>query len=126
MGNKLYVSNEGGRPARPGETTITSYGTQVPADPYKGTSTTGTVSVIDTTDPTAAVESIAVGLHPTALYSPGKARCSSPTPTTTRVSVIDTDKDKVVQTIETKPWPSSKVGYQPEQRHDDRRTGTCS
>ena len=38
-------------------------------------------------------------------------RCSSPTPTSDTVSVIDTGKDEVVQTIETKPWPSSNVGY---------------
>ena len=29
------------------------------------------------------------------------------------VSVIDTAKDKVVQTIATQPWPSSNVGYEP-------------
>src|SRR5689334_1099344 len=29
VGDKLYVSNEGGRPAKPGEPTIESYGTQV-------------------------------------------------------------------------------------------------
>src|SRR4051794_26861614 len=45
VGNKLYVSNEGGRPARPGETTMDSYGSAVPANAYLGTSTTGTVSV---------------------------------------------------------------------------------
>ena len=30
------------------------------------------------------------------------------------VSVIDTTKDQVVQTIETKPWPESSVGYEPD------------
>ncbi len=30
VGGKLYVSNEGGRQAQPGETTMGSYGTQVP------------------------------------------------------------------------------------------------
>src|SRR5262249_40895770 len=67
-GSKLYVSNEGGRLAQPGDTTMGSYGTQVPANGYLGTSTTGTVSVIDTANPSAAVGSIAVGLHPTAMY----------------------------------------------------------
>lgn len=79
VGDKLYVSNEGGRPARPGETTINSYNTQVPADPVTGATTTGTVSVINLKKPTAAVSSISVGLHPTALYAK-KGRCSSPTP----------------------------------------------
>ena len=53
VGDKLYVSNEGGRRALPGETTINSYGTQVPANAFLGTSTTGTVSVIDTARPSA-------------------------------------------------------------------------
>src|SRR6185312_7498937 len=30
------------------------------------------------------------------------------------VSVIDTRRDQVVQTIDTKPWPSSSVGYEPD------------
>jgi len=30
------------------------------------------------------------------------------------VSVIDTTKNQVVQTIETKPWPESTVGYEPD------------
>jgi len=66
-GNKLYVSDEGGRKAQAGDTTMDSYGTPVPANGYLGTSTTGAVSVIDTANPSAAVGSIAVGLHPTAI-----------------------------------------------------------
>ena len=72
VGGKLYVSNEGGRQAQAGDTTLGSYGTQVPADGNLGTSTTGTVSVINTVDPSAAVGSIAVGLHPTAMYRKGQ------------------------------------------------------
>jgi YVTN family beta-propeller protein len=112
VGNKLYVSNEGGRQAKPGDTTINSYGTQVPANPYLGTSTTGTVSVIDTSAPSTPVKSIDVGLHPTALYNSGNALFVANTNSDT-VSVINTKNDKVVQTIATQPWPSSKVGYEP-------------
>ncbi|GHJ40883.1 bifunctional YncE family protein/alkaline phosphatase family protein [Streptomyces sp. TS71-3] len=112
-GGKLYVSNEGGRQARAGDTTMDSYGTKVPADGYLGTSTTGSVSVIDTTKPSAAVGSIAVGLHPTAMYASHDALFVANTNSDT-VSVIDTTKDQVVQTIDTKPWPSSKVGYEPD------------
>jgi len=112
VGNKLYVSNEGGRQAEPGDTTINSYGTQVPADPYLGTSTTGTVSVIDTSAPSSPVNSIDVGLHPTALYSSRNALFVANTNSDT-VSVINTTKDQVVQTIATQPWPSSTVGYEP-------------
>ncbi len=112
-GSKLYVSNEGGRQAQAGDTTMGSYGTQVPADGYLGTSTTGTVSVINTTDPAAAVGSVDVGLHPTAMYQSGNALFVANTNSDT-VSVIDTTTDQVVQTIDTKPWPSSAVGYEPD------------
>jgi YVTN family beta-propeller protein len=112
VGDKLYVSDEGGRQAQAGDATMGSYGTQVPANTYLGTSTTGTVSVIDTANPSAAVGSIAVGLHPTAMYVKGNALFVANT-NSDSVSVLDTTKDQVVQTIESKPWPSSTVGYAP-------------
>ena len=113
VGGKLYVSNEGGRPARPGDTTINSYNTQVPADPVTAATTTGTVSVIDLANPAAAVASIDVGLHPTALYAKNGALFVTNT-ATNDVSVIDTASDKVVQTIATQPWPEASVGYEPD------------
>ncbi|MFF7927995.1 bifunctional YncE family protein/alkaline phosphatase family protein [Streptomyces mirabilis] len=112
VGNKLYVSNEGGRPAKAGDTTINSYGTQVPANPQTGATTTGTVSVIDLADPTAAVGNIDVGLHPTAVYAKNGAVFVTNT-ADNNVSVIDTRKNKVVQTIATQPWPEASVGYEP-------------
>ncbi|MCI2419838.1 bifunctional YncE family protein/alkaline phosphatase family protein [Saccharopolyspora sp. K220] len=113
VGNKLYVSNEGGRPAKPGEPTINSYNTQVPADPVTAATTTGTVSVIDLANPTAAATSIDVGLHPTALYAKNGALFVTNT-ATNDVSVIDTANNKVVQTIATQPWPEATVGYEPD------------
>jgi len=110
--NKLYVSNEGGRQARPGDTTIESYGTQVPSAGFQGTATTGTVSIINTSAPSEAVRSLNVGLHPTAMHVEGNALFVTNT-FADSVSVIDTDIDRVVQTIGTRPWPSSKVGYHP-------------
>ncbi|MFJ9559775.1 alkaline phosphatase family protein [Streptomyces fuscichromogenes] len=112
VGGKLYVSNEGGRPARAGDTTINSYGTDVVANPKTGASTTGTVSVIDTADPAAPVGTIDVGLHPTAVYASRGAVFVTNT-ADNNVSVIDTRKDKVVQTIATQPWPEASVGYEP-------------
>ncbi|GAA5036085.1 bifunctional YncE family protein/alkaline phosphatase family protein [Actinopolymorpha pittospori] len=111
VGNKLYVSNEGGRPAKPGEATQNSYGTQVPADPNAGT-TTGTLSVINTADSAAAPASIDVGLHPTAVYAKDGTVFVTNTNSNT-VSVIDTTTDMVVQTIATQPWPEASVGYDP-------------
>ncbi|MFF9323550.1 alkaline phosphatase family protein [Streptomyces sp. NPDC014776] len=113
VGDKLYVSNEGGRPAKPGETTMNSYGTQVPADPDTGATTTGTVSVIDLAHPSADPASIDVGLHPTALYAKKGALFVTNT-ATNDVSVIETARDKVVQTIATQPWPEASVGYEPD------------
>ncbi|WP_406419752.1 phosphoesterase [Streptomyces sp. NBC_00873] len=112
VGNKLYVSNEGGRPAKAGDTTINSYGTQVPADPDTGATTTGTVSVINLADPSAAAGSIDVGLHPTAVYAKNGAVFVTNT-ADDNVSVINTANDKVVQTIATQPWPQASVGYEP-------------
>jgi YVTN family beta-propeller protein len=71
------------------------------------------VSVIDPANPSTPVGSIPVGLHPTALYSSGNALFVTNTNDDT-VSVIDTTTNQVVQTIETKPWPSSSVGYEPD------------
>ncbi|GAA2033296.1 alkaline phosphatase family protein [Catenulispora yoronensis] len=113
VGSKLYVSNEGGRVATAADQTLNSYGTQVPADPATGAATSGTVSVINTADAAAAVGSITVGLHPTAVYASGGTLFVTNTASNT-VSVIDTAKDKVVQTIETQPWPQATVGYEPD------------
>ncbi|WP_405590707.1 alkaline phosphatase family protein [Streptomyces sp. NBC_01190] len=113
VGDKLYVSNEGGRAARPGETTINSYNTQVPANPVTGATTTGTVSVINLAKPNLAPASIDVGLHPTALYATKGAVFVTNT-ATNDVSVIRTANDKVVQTIATRPWPEASVGYEPD------------
>ncbi|MFJ2633979.1 alkaline phosphatase family protein [Streptomyces sp. NPDC087422] len=113
VGDKLYVSNEGGRPARPGETTINSYNTQVAADPVTAATTTGTVSVINLAKPDAAPASITVGLHPTAVYAKKGAVFVTNT-ATNDVSVIRTANDKVVQTIATRPWPEASVGYEPD------------
>ncbi|MGN6722443.1 MAG: phosphoesterase [Marmoricola sp.] len=113
VGGKLYVSNEGGRLANSSDTTMNSYGTQVPANGQTGSSTTGTVSVINVAQPSAAVNSIDVGLHPTDVYAKGGAVFVTNT-NSNSVSVIDASKDAVVQTITTEPWTAAKVGYEPD------------
>jgi len=112
VGGKLYVSNEGGRPAKAGDTTINSYGTDVVANPDTGAATTGTVSVINLADAAAAVGTINVGLHPTAVYAKNGTVFVTNT-ADNNVSVIDSAHDKVVQTIATQPWPEASVGYEP-------------
>ncbi|WP_027927888.1 bifunctional YncE family protein/alkaline phosphatase family protein [Amycolatopsis benzoatilytica] len=112
IGNRIYVGNEGGRAAKPGETTINSYGTDIVANPKTGAATTGTVSVIDLANPAAAVKSIDVGLHPTALRAKNDTLFVANTGSDS-VSVIDAKRDAVVQTIATQPWPEATVGYEP-------------
>ncbi len=108
---KLYVTDEGGRQARDGEPTQDSYGTAVPADPNLGTSTTGTLSVVDPTG-AAPVGTVEVGLHPTSMYARGGVLYVANTNDDT-VSVVDTARDRTVQTISTQPWRGSDVGYEP-------------
>jgi hypothetical protein len=51
-------------------------------------------------------------LHPTAVYAKNGAVFVTNT-ATNNVSVIDTRRGKVVQTIATQPWPEASVGYEP-------------
>jgi YVTN family beta-propeller protein len=110
---ELYVTNEGGRAPVAGDTTMQSYGSEVVANGTTGSSTTGTVSVIDPSNTAAVALTINVGLHPTAIYDDGAALYVANTDDDT-VSVIDASSGKVVQTISTQPWTGSKVGYQPD------------
>ncbi len=83
VGARLYVSNEGGRRAAAGDATQDSYGTAVPADAVRGTSTTGTLSVIDPAAPGGAVRrSLSACTRPRCTST--RALSTSPTPTTTR------------------------------------------
>jgi YVTN family beta-propeller protein len=113
VGSKLYVTNEGGRQAAEGDTTMGSYGTSVPADPYLGNSTNGTLSVIDPAVVGTEVGTVKVGLHPTAMYAKGAVLYVANTNDDT-VSVVDTTNDHVVQTITTQPWRGSAIGYEPD------------
>jgi YVTN family beta-propeller protein len=58
----VFVTNRGGRRARPGDTTAPSSGSPVVTDPATGSSSTGTLSVVDAK--TLAVREISTGLAP--------------------------------------------------------------
>ncbi|HWD80357.1 MAG TPA: alkaline phosphatase family protein, partial [Kribbella sp.] len=60
-----------------------------------------------------AVGSIPVGLHPTAIYAKNGVVFVTNVASNT-VSVINTQQDKVTQTIATQPWPEASVGYEPD------------
>lgn len=70
QGGLAYVSNEGGRPAVPGDFTNDSDGTPIVADRNDAFSITGTVSVVDLAAG-RQVETISVGLHPAGMTISG-------------------------------------------------------
>jgi YVTN family beta-propeller protein len=110
-GNEAFVSNEGGRPAEPGEFTNLSDGTPIVSDRSTGAATTGTVSVVDLTAG-RQTGAIAVGLQPTAEYLHGSTLLVTNS-NDDSVSVIDTAAKRVTQTFNVNPLPGSAVGSYP-------------
>jgi YVTN family beta-propeller protein len=97
-GNRAYVSNEGGRVARPGDFTDVSAGTPIVSDPKTDTAATGTVSVINLE--TLRVEkNIEVGLHPTGLALGNNGLLYVANAYSDTVSVVDTATNTVTRTI---------------------------
>jgi YVTN family beta-propeller protein len=107
-GKVAYVSNEGGRPARPGEYTNLSDGTPIVSNRVTGGARTGTVSVVDLTSGQDRRE-IRVGLEPTALYQDGSTLFVANS-NNDSLSVIDEGSNRVAQTVHTNPVPGAKVG----------------
>jgi YVTN family beta-propeller protein len=110
-GGEAFVSNEGGRPATPGDFTNLSDGTPVVADPSTGGATTGTVSVVNLASGQQTA-SIATGLQPTALYLDGTTLMVANS-NDDSVSLIDTRAKRVTQTFNVNPLPGAKVGSYP-------------
>ncbi|MED1467227.1 alkaline phosphatase family protein [Bacillus salipaludis] len=108
--NFAYVTNQGGRKAKPGDTTVDSSGTPVVTD-KTGATTTGTVSVVDLSTNTV-VKNIEVGVQPERMTQSGQYIFVTNTNSDT-VSVIDSKTDNVVQTIDIKPYPNSPKGSAP-------------
>jgi YVTN family beta-propeller protein len=113
-GTVAYVSNEGGRPARPGDFTNLSDGTPIVSSRRTGGATTGTVSVVNLnsglgSDQGQERQEIPVGLEPTALYQDGSALFVANS-NDDSLSVIDEGSNTVTQTVRTNPVPGAKVG----------------
>ena len=109
-GNVAYVSNEGGRPAQPGDFTNLSDGTPIVSSTVTGGASTGTVSVVNLTTGKEEQE-IPVGLEPTALYQdPGTSALFVANSNDDSISVINEDTDTVTQTVDTNPVPGATVG----------------
>ena len=112
VGNDAFVSNEGGRRARPGEYTNNSDGTNIVASKVTGAATTGTVSEVSLTTG-KQVKEIKVGLEPTAEYQAPDGILMVANSNDDSVSMINPVTAQVVQTFNVNPLPGSTVGSYP-------------
>jgi YVTN family beta-propeller protein len=110
-GNYAYVTNQGGRPANPGEFTDDSAGTAIVADPRDAFSITGTVSVIDLKS-NAVVQNITVGLQPSAILAANGYVFVANT-NSDSVSVINPASNRVVQTLKIQAFEGAPFGSSP-------------
>ena len=113
-GGKAYVSNWGGRRPRPGELTgPAGRGTEVKVDPVRHVASEGSVTVIDLEGARPPLE-IVTGLHASALaVSPDGRHLVCANAASDTLSVIDTRRDAVVETIGAKASPADPFGAQP-------------
>jgi len=111
VGDRAYVSNEGGRTATSGDFTVNSSGTNIVADRQTGAAATGTVSVVDLSNG-RTIQDISVGLHPTSMTFDGSYLFVANT-NSDSVSVIDSRTNWVVQTLPIRPFDGASFGSSP-------------
>ncbi|MBA4140852.1 MAG: bifunctional YncE family protein/alkaline phosphatase family protein [Segetibacter sp.] len=111
--NKAFVTNWGGRRPVAGDMSAPSSGSLVVIDKKNGVASTGTVSVINLADRKLITE-IAVQLHPCGItLSPDGSMLYVANANSDNVSVIDTQSDKVIKTISSKPMEELPFGSAP-------------
>jgi YVTN family beta-propeller protein len=110
-GATVYVSNWGGRTPSAGDPTDGFW--QMVVDPKTGLPSNGTVSVVDVARFAVRTE-ITVGLHPGAMVlSPGGDLLYVANANSDSVSVIDTGSNKVIQSIDVRPYADAPPGSLP-------------
>ena len=114
-GTVAWVSNLGGRPPRPNElfaTPARKPAERVPVD-ARGVASTGSVTRIDL-ESGKATDSIAVGLHPTALaLDEPRHRLYVANGNDDSVSVIDTERAQALRSIPLQPFAEAVHGIAP-------------
>ena len=110
-GDRIFVSNRAGRRAAGGETVAPSSGAKVITDSVTGSSTTGTLSVVDAKS--GSVREIAVGLQPAqlALHPNGGSLVVANAHSDT-LSFIDT-KTLARTDVKIPSYPDAALGSQP-------------
>jgi YVTN family beta-propeller protein len=110
--DRLYVSNWGGDPPRKGDAQSLSSDTPVRIDTRTQVANSGTVSVLaPVCGHWRQIKTIPVGLHPSGMtLSPHGTFCYVANANSDSVSVIDTRKDAVVETIACRPEAALPFG----------------
>ena len=111
VGGRAYVANQGGRVARPTDFTNDSYGTPIVSDTRDGRASTGTVSEVDLATATT-IRTFSTGLQPTSMLAHGTDLLVTNS-NDDSVTVIDTAKQRVGQTINVNPAPGQAYGASP-------------
>jgi YVTN family beta-propeller protein len=111
VGDRAFVSNEGGRAAAGSDFTNLSDKTPIVSDPSTGAASTGTLSVVDVGHETET-GTIHVGLQPTALYLHGTTLFVANS-NDDSVSIVNTEAEQVTQTFNVNPVPGARVGSYP-------------
>jgi YVTN family beta-propeller protein len=107
----VYVTNRGGRRAKPSETTAPSSGTPVLTDPATGSSISGTVNVIDVLG--ESNKELAVGRAPSGLaLSKDETTLAVANGHSDSVSLIDT-KTLAITEVKIPAYPEGVTGSQP-------------
>jgi len=108
---RVFVTNRGGRRPTASDTTAPSSGSMVVSDAVTGSSATGTVTVVNTSD--SSTREISVGLAPSGLaLSPDGKLLAVANGHSDSISLIDSDS---LQSTELKvpAWPEGTLGSQP-------------
>lgn len=114
-GTIAYVSNLGGRPPKPGEAAASPMhkpDEKIPVD-TRGIASTGTITRVNL-QTGAASHTIAVGLHPTAiLLDEPRARLYVANGNSDSVSIVDTERNTVIRTVELQFFNQKVKGIAP-------------
>lgn len=112
-GQKVYVTNWGGRISDANDKTALSSGSSVVIDPETGIASSGTVSVIDLPS-RKVVNTIQVQLHPSGMaLDTVQHLLYVANANSDLISVIDTRSDKVIREIGSKPAQEMPFGSAP-------------
>ena len=112
-GNKLYVTNFGGRQPLANDVVAKSSGSPIVVNPINGIAASGTISVIDVNTLKVTGE-IPVGLHPGCMVLSNDAKkLYVANSNSDNISVIDTEGDRFIKFISAKPLETLPLGSSP-------------